>query len=218
MELRVTAAPDPVALGTSFEATLRDTWSRTGEPEDQVVRWRFTSPTGVAREVDAEYRGDYRWAVDFQPEELGPWRYEWRHTFTDQPYASPPGRFDVVATEREAVLDFVDRLEKSVSEARLAGSFEPPDLHRWRIRFSRLQRAALRFEDPDSFRGESGRELLLRLDRVRTALSGKEVPVEIPFISHPPPRPEVGGWTRWRVRMAKAMRRRVSRLTRWVRA
>ena len=95
-ELRLLAVRDPLALGESFVSRLADTWVVTAAPEEQEVAWLFRSPSGVEHRVRAEYEGNYRWVVNFIPDELGPWRYHWNHRFTPKGFDSPWGAFDVV--------------------------------------------------------------------------------------------------------------------------
>ncbi len=204
MELRVVAAEQPLALGDLFRATIRDTWIRTGPPEDQHVRWTFRSPTGRLLQKEAEYEGDCRWTVRFEPDELGPWRYRWSNTFTVEP---------VVALDQAAVLRSLDDLGRRLSATGAAPrGLEPADLHLARVRFTRLERAAMSFEDPASYGGERGRELLEHLDRVRCLLDDRELPKEIPLIPHPPPLPPTGERALWKRRLLKGLRRRISRL------
>ena len=95
IDVRLTAACDPVLLGDPFEAELRDTWIRTVAPEQREVPWAFVSPVGVVHRVAARYEGGYRWSVRFVPDEAGRWRYTWKQHFAKDPYTSAPGVFDV---------------------------------------------------------------------------------------------------------------------------
>jgi hypothetical protein len=96
VEVRLTAACDPVPLGGAFESTFRNTWVRTAPPERQHVPFVFRGPDGSEREVPARYAGDYRWTVHFEPDEPGRWTYAWGETFTTDPYRSATGTFDVL--------------------------------------------------------------------------------------------------------------------------
>jgi hypothetical protein len=212
--VKVTAVSQPIYLGTRFDATLRDTWIRTGPPEEQHVHWTFRSPTGIEHDVKAAYEGDFAWRVNFKPDELGPWAYRWTHTFTDTPYGSPAGRFDVIAADISAVLVALAALESRLLELRRSDGAPLVDLHRARIMFSRLQRAAMSFQDPEKFRGNLGRDLVRKLDRVRAALHGADIPEQIPLIAHPPVQPPEGDWDRLRRRVRRGLARRISRLRR----
>jgi hypothetical protein len=77
IQVRLRAQVNPVALGTSFRTELSDTWILTGPPEAQEVLFTFTSPTGAGHRCLAEYRGQWTWSVEFMPDEVGPWRYQW---------------------------------------------------------------------------------------------------------------------------------------------
>ena len=181
-ELRLLAATQPVQLGDDFETSLRDTWVRTGPPEQQVVTFELVAPRGERFLVPAEFRGDYTWALSFQPDELGRWRYRFRQDFLKKPYESSEGFFDVVLLERERALEqlaaLADRLR--VDNAR-SGASRDRELSPLATVFWRLERAALALETPESFASPQGRELFDRITEVRELLSGREVPDESSF-------------------------------------
>ena len=214
LELRMTAVSEPVLLGGTFVATIRDTWIRTGSPEEQRVHWTFRSPTGIEHGVAADYSGDFTWEVQFEPDELGPWTYHWRHAFTRTPYGSPDGSFGVVAADSSGVLRCLDDLERRLQVLRASDTATLDDLHRARIMFSRLVRAAMSFQEPDTFRGDPGRDLMRELDHVRSVLYGGEIPEQIPMVAHPPVQSPESNWDRLRRRVRRRLSRRISRLRR----
>ena len=171
LELRVSAAHDPVPLGTAFEATLRDTWVLSGPPESQDVTWHFLSPTGNRHTIAAEYRDGFTWGIHFVPDEPGPWQYRWEQRFLDEPYVSATGHFDVLARDRQSVLTYLERITSEIEAAAASSPAEiPPQL---RIRFSRLERAGVGLETPESFRSAPGEELRRGVDAARSALRGR---------------------------------------------
>ena len=183
IQVRVSAVTDPVVLGQSFVADVKDTWVVTAPPEKQVVGWTFVSPTGLRHVVNAEYRGRFRWTVSFAPDEIGPWQYYWTQNFAERPYRSSVGLFDVVvggrSSSRSQLWTFAERLE---IEGR---SSNRDELRRQWVLFSRLQRAAIQLEDPASFAATQGRDLRNLINRVRSLLWGKPIPDPIPLESHP---------------------------------
>ena len=182
IEVRVLAATTPVPLGGEFTAELKDTWVMTKRPEDQVVRWTFSSPTGRRHEVAAEYQGEFAWRVRFAPDEIGPWRYRWTHTFTTQPYVSSEGRFDVLGVDAEKVRLQLEVLARDFEALRPSADIDA--VTRLRVQFYRLQRAAMLLETPESFQAASGIELRELLNRVRSVLWGKPMPDLIPMVAH----------------------------------
>jgi hypothetical protein len=166
--LRVIAAPAPLRFGEPFRATIRDTWIVTGPPETQQVRFVFVSPTGARHEQLARYEGDWRFAVEFLPDELGPWRYVWEQRLTEAPFQSAVGGFDVLAEELGDVLGALDAMGRRLDAAGAqVSATEGPALFE---QFSRLERAALRFETPEQFRSSEGEAIRQRLDRLRARL------------------------------------------------
>lgn len=183
-QARVVAAPDPVRLGEAFTAEHSDTWIRTAPPEDQLIRWVFTSPTGVEHHVLASYSGENLWSVSFTPDELGPWSFTWHHDFTDRGWDSALGSFDLLPGELPALLEAVDRL---IEERHAADPEDRGALTRHMVLLMRLERALVYSLTPEEHRSEAGRELRRRLDRLRAAVYGKEVPEEIPMVPDKPP-------------------------------
>ncbi len=177
LQVRLTAAADPVILGQAFTAELRDTWVITGPPESQQVLWTFVSPTGVRHDVQAEYIGENSWKVEFYPDELGRWQYEWSQQFTEEGYRSAVLPFDVLLGSRENALIQVERFARMLEQTRP----EPgsPEHRRSMVRFARLERAAMQFETPETFRSAAGLRLREFLNRSRAVL-GNGPPPAIP--------------------------------------
>jgi hypothetical protein len=183
-EVKLVAADDPVTLGWPFVAEFRDTRVRTAPPEDQVVDWLFVAPSGTRHAVRAAYAGDYTWRIEFVPDEIGPWRYSWRHAFTKKGYRSTPGGFDVLAgdadnvrTRIRALADRIRATDPAILEEQARSLM---------VELTRLERAALLMETPESFRRESGAEVRRLLNDVR-ALLGRPAPDPIPLVPSPPP-------------------------------
>jgi hypothetical protein len=179
---RVVAAHDPVALGTEFTALMHDTWIRTAPPEDQVVPWTFVSPTGIRHEARARYEGGNNWRVRFTPDELGRWQFSWTQTFTEDPFASPPGHFDVVPGDLAAIQQSLKQLAEQVRQANRRDRQLRVALM---IRFERLERALLQLETPERFAADRT-ALRAMLNEVRTAL-GEAVPDSLPMNADKPP-------------------------------
>jgi len=212
VEMRVTAASNVVALGKEFTAEVMNTWVRSAPPEEQVVPWRFVSPTGFVHEVEAEYLGDYRWLVRFEPNELGIWRYRWSEQFDGAPEESPEGRFDVVVGEREALRQQLESLLQEFAAAdirrdrslweRLVNRLtrlkrnvlpqEDGDLSEWqlrerlRTRFTRLERGVIQLENAESFPRFPESEIYRLMREIREQL-GQPVPDPIPLVPVVPP-------------------------------
>jgi hypothetical protein len=208
----VIAASDPVVLGEMFIAGLSNTWVRSAPPEEQEVAWSFVSPTGFLHEVRAEYQGDYRWLVRFEPNELGTWTYGWSHQFAQVLEESAEGRFDVVIGEREALKHQLEilvqevvtadfRRERSLQERlmtrltrlkRVVLRQDDADISDWqlrerlRTRFARLERGVLQLENAESFRRFPGSEIHQLMKEIRKGL-GRPVPDTIPLVPVEPP-------------------------------
>jgi len=213
VQVRVTAASNVVALGKEFTAELMNTWVRSAPPEEQAVPWKFTSPAGFGHEVGAEYLGDFRWLVRFEPNELGIWRYRWSEQFEGAPEESAEGRFDVVVGEREALRQQVESLLQEVAAAdfrrdrslpeRLVNRLtrlrrnvlqqEDGEVSEWqlrerlRTRFTRLERGALQLENAESFPRFTESEIYRLMREIREQL-GRPVPDSIPLVPVEPPR------------------------------
>lgn len=169
--VRVVAARDPVLLGQPFRSAIRDSWIRTAPPEEQRVPWTFVSPRGEVRVVESRYAGDYRWEVEFEPGELGRWRYFYETDF-ERPQRSADGFFDVVAGDRAHVQQELRALLARIRAASPASREEA--VATFGVPFWRLERAAMRLETPESFRAAPGRETFALISEVRAALSLRE--------------------------------------------
>lgn len=180
VEIRTVAARDPLELGSSFSARLRNTWVVSAPPEEQELEWRFLSPSGVRHRVTAEYAGEFTWRVEFVPCEIGRWRARWRHAFAGPVQTGPERTFDVVPGD----LENVRRELRGVLQRAAALPRSGEEKERELIRFLRLERAALRAMTPDAYRSEIGGRVREELRRVREALWGRPVPDEFPMESH----------------------------------
>ena len=171
IELRITAAERPIALGETFTAIIRDTWIPVGAPEDQSVHWTFWRPDGSRINVAAEYIGEYEWRTNLPVNMLGRWAFRWRHALSGEEIVSPIQHFDVVAWELPQVVrglqDLVSDIEESGAEAR-SHAMRP-----FELRFMRLQRAAITLAvDADAATMD---RLMSVIRRVRELLSGRPV-------------------------------------------
>jgi len=170
IEIRLDGFVNPTALGQVFEACFRDTWVPDGAPEDQRVPWVFVSPSGVVHEAGAQYQGNYTWAVEFTPDEVGRWVYRWEQAFDGDIHRSPVGVFDVVLEDREAGLSALEQLTRRIQNSELPQGRERVEV--FGPAFNRLERAILQLETPDTFPTGAG-DLL---DAAREALSGTRPP------------------------------------------
>ncbi|MCP5057504.1 MAG: DUF5060 domain-containing protein [bacterium] len=176
LEVRVLAARNPVAFGATFETEIRDTWIRTRAPEDQRVPFEFIAPSGSVHHLDATYLGDFRWAVEFEPTELGRWRYSWSHDFVPIAHRGPDAVFDVVALDLAPVLlalqalrAEIDGSEPATAKARVA---------RFERSFHALERAAIRLIGPEGFSSGRGQSVKALIGEIRTALGSRSLPEE----------------------------------------
>jgi hypothetical protein len=183
-EVRLLAAQDPVFLGEPFHAEMQDTWVRTAAPEQQKVPWVFTSPTGVKHQLAANYVGDSRWVIAFVPDEIGLWRYRWSQNFTDHPYQSELGLFDVMGGDLQSLQE---PLEKIAREAKGHDPEELSTLSPLMLRFARLERAVMSGLTPDGYRSQNGNGAMEKLREARSALHGRPLPDSIPMVPDSPP-------------------------------
>jgi hypothetical protein len=178
VEVRLEALVNPTPIGQAFQAGLRDTWVTSGAPEDQEVFWTFVSPSGARHDVLAKYSGDYSWEVEFVPDEIGQWAYQWRQQFIGQPFESPVGVFDVFVADYESALEALQRLTARIEASGLES--ERARIDAYGSAFNRLQRAILAFETPESFplNGDSGDRTRAAelLDAAREVMSMEPIP------------------------------------------
>jgi hypothetical protein len=177
LDVRLRASIDPVILGELFESELRDTWVRRGAPESQDVLWTFKSPTGARHLVKAMYQGNYRWTVRFRPSELGRWNYWWTQNFAERPYKSSVGIFDVIPGATKSIRKQLLALRDQIRDSDLKTEAERVAV--FGQAFMKLERAALRQETPETFRGKAGQKFRVLLRELRTELSGTTVPESI---------------------------------------
>jgi hypothetical protein len=182
-ELRVTAATDPIPLGEVFAAEFRDTWVHTAAPQEQRVAWTFVAPSGIRHEILATYRGGFRWSVEFVPDEIGPWAYSWSQAFTEKPYMSETGWFDVLGGDLSNLTKQLGLLAEELR--RNKPREESQELIESMVRFCRLERAALQQQTPETFASAEGVELRRLLNEVR-ALLDEPVPDPIPLLPNRP--------------------------------
>lgn len=183
LAFRIRAVTNPVRLGSSFRARVRDTWVTTGRPESRHVRWIFSSPTGARYAASGEYRGDYSWAVEFRPREIGRWSYTWRHDFTPDPYEGAEGVFDVVPPRDPGTV--LEELQVLLGEA---AEVQDGEARRdVMVRGLGLERAAMARWTPGAWSGDVGRRIRRALHRLRSRIWGEELPVPIPLEAHSRP-------------------------------
>lgn len=180
LKVSILAAAAPVSFGGIFEAAIADTWLTSGLPEEQEIRWEFTSPSGAVHSLLADYTGQFTWTVRFRPDELGRWRYTWSYDLNYE-RRGPEGGFDVVCEEIAEVADGLDRLRVRIEAAHAAA--ESAQLEKERVSFSRLQRAAMYLLAGHSSASEENQRIRERLDAVRAVLWGRPIPDEIPMRS-----------------------------------
>jgi hypothetical protein len=180
--LRVIAARRPLPLGHRFTARLTDTWVTTGPPEDQLVEWTFVSPCGNTYSVMARYAGGFRWEVEFDPDEIGPWRYRWTQSLHGPGVSGPATCIDVIGLDIATVHASLDRF------AERARSGDDRASKRGRRRqlqaLLRLERSAVALLTPTEWRSEAGEDTRRKINAAKAALWGREVPEQPPFESH----------------------------------
>jgi hypothetical protein len=176
VEVRLDASRDPVVIGQPFTARLRDTWVRTGPPEEQEVPWTFSSPSGREHRIPAEFEGDFTWRVSFVPDEVGRWEYTWRQCFLTEPYQSATGTFDVTTGDREDALKALGRLATSIQASGISSWKERVSV--FAVPFNRVQRGLLRLQTPEEFDMEAADPggVGAELDRTRQLISGRPPP------------------------------------------
>jgi hypothetical protein len=179
VEVRLTAAIDPVVLGEDFTAELHDTWIRTDTPEEQEVPWTFVAPSGQSFTVPAMYQGHYKWQVHFQPNEMGRWHYFWTQSFLKKSYRSADGLFDVVGGNQANIIQHLKVLRDLIRNSNLTSLAERRQA--FGRRFATLERAVMHLQTPESFTSEGGRDLRRLLNDLRSLLGGKPIPYPLPL-------------------------------------
>ncbi len=185
VDVRLAAVTDPHAPGDVFQAEIRDTWVRTAPPETQNVVWTFSSPSGVVHTTRALYLGDHRWKVRFLPDEIGRWRYRWSQTFTERPYESLVGRFDVLGGDGDGVRRGLAGL---IERARWEDPKTDPNRLDWFVTsLMRHERAALQAQTPESFASDAWISYKTLLNKLRGAIN-QTPPDTLPLVANHPPR------------------------------
>jgi len=186
--LQVTAAHEPVLLGSAFEAELSETWVVAVPPEQQMVAWVFISPTGKKHKIPAAYQGRFRWRVQFHPDEIGRWRFYWRHTLDQRLNTGPLQFFDVVADDLSTLRVGLKSLAQTLSDAETLSEKEKSLVL---TRFLRLQRAAVNCSGTVNGSGTHASGTVLSPDlqedvrRIRSFFWRRPVPEVIPLESAP---------------------------------
>lgn len=183
VEVRVRALSAPVVLGDTLTLSLRDTWVTTAPPEEQKVSCTFVSPSGRAVRVGASYPGAFTWVVELVPDEVGRWRYQWRHQLQSSPDLPREEAFDVVVESLDGAATALEDFLGLVSATEFRSREE---LARMMVRFSKLERVALAHMTAEEFRGPEGEPVRALIRRIRAAF-GSPVPDEIPLVGVDPP-------------------------------
>src|SRR4029450_13096532 len=181
--VRLIASESPVWLGDSFEAEMRDTWVQTAPPEEPVVAYIFQAPSGRIHRVVADYIGNQRWRVHFEPEELGRWTYRFEQTFTVQGLRGPEAVFDVLVREIEDVVAAIDARAATL-ESGGNQSLTPLEARAHFVQLMRLERAGGALLGPEGLRGPDGERFRTSLARFRAALQ-EPLPDELLFYPSP---------------------------------
>jgi hypothetical protein len=87
-QIRLVLPPRSLSLGDPFRVDLLETWVSPGPREAQVPELLLVAPSGLVHRVNGVPADQYRYHIDFAPDELGLWRYGW--SFLPRA-ASPPG-------------------------------------------------------------------------------------------------------------------------------
>ncbi len=173
LEMKLRAVHNPIILGNSFKVEMRNTWSPAGPPESQKLVLIFEDPMAREHTVDAEYLGDFRWSVQFQPPFVGRWRYWWTESFTGEPHSSVPGIFDVIGGDLINI-----RKQLSVFREHIANSGLVSPEKRYQeygMAFMKLEREVMRALTPERFNSELGNEVRTLIREIRIDLSEDKV-------------------------------------------
>lgn len=182
VELQVTAAHEPVLLGSAFEAELSETWVIAAPPEQQTVAWVFISPTGKKHKVVSEYQGRFRWRVQFNPDEIGRWRFYWRHRLDERLNTGPLQFFDVLSDDLSRLQTGLESLARSLRDAE---NLSEKEKSLALIQFLRLQRAAVNCSNTYASEMVLSSDLRKHVREIRSFFWRRPVPEVIPLESAP---------------------------------
>lgn len=181
--LRVGAVEDPLVLGLPYRTQIHDTWIRTAAPEEQRVPWVFVSPSGLRHKGLAHYDGDRRWSIEFTPDEIGRWHFDWSQHFAEHPYQSPGATFDVVGGDLANLRARLGEFAATIPRAKKGAAPNEPAM----ARFARLERAVMLEMTSEAFRSAAGESTRAAMNAVREALGGAALPDSIPMTPDVPP-------------------------------
>ena len=171
VQARVSQLKNNVVLGSKFENSFRNTWVTTAVPEQQEVTWSFISPEGYLEKIKSSYQGDYTWKVEYLPNIIGRWQYYMTNNFIKEPYTSEVGVFDVIPGDKDNIIKQLGQLLVEINNPYLNKDLKVSEkTNLYFQRFSRLERAILYTQTPESFRSEEGQEVRGILNKIRLAL------------------------------------------------
>jgi hypothetical protein len=78
-QLKVSAAPEPMLLGETFEVRLQEPWVSPGPREVQRPELVLIAPSGQVHRVDGRPVDKVNFEITFTPDEPGLWRYGWSY-------------------------------------------------------------------------------------------------------------------------------------------
>jgi hypothetical protein len=91
-QIKLSAAPNRLQLGELFSIQLLETWVQPGPREKQVPEMILIAPSGKLYTSQGRFVAPLSYRIDFQPNELGLWRYGWTFTpIKNSPDGTPPG-------------------------------------------------------------------------------------------------------------------------------
>ncbi len=172
--LRLVAARDPIAIGDRFSSQFRNTWVTSGPPEGQVVPWIFQSPTGRRHTIHAAYANEFIWTIDFEPDEIGRWRYRWMHNLNEETFTSTIGVVDVIGGSIDNVRSELQALQTRIRASSLATADQRTSA--FGMAFARLEQAALQRQTAGTFASSDGEAIRTLMRNVRSLLCGRKVP------------------------------------------
>jgi hypothetical protein len=92
LELRLSAAVNPILAGEKASISLLETWAPLVErPQNLIVPFYFISPSGRQIQVTARHVGSFRYVADILPDEISVWTYTWK-VQTDKRFKDHEGR------------------------------------------------------------------------------------------------------------------------------